>query len=258
MGISAHSLLSPSPPRAALGRRDPSAIAIRLPSGEELREPHIHERAYLLVVGGEIEIARDGSGVTGGTGFRSHFEPNERRTVRALTDARLVLGSRSPAGQGGPVGRSGPKSCSSARSPASPLARSGAAFRPAAPAFAPAWRRSGGPARARAVAPGDPRFAAARIKLGWAVGRRPARARSASSTRSPPRPMRPRSSPAAASSSARTTHWAWPGDWARRPSSAPSSSIPLPASSAATAFRSSAPRAAIATGRRPWPSRACA
>jgi hypothetical protein len=36
-------------------------------------------------------MAQDGSSVTGGSGFLSHFEPNERRTVRALSDARLVL-----------------------------------------------------------------------------------------------------------------------------------------------------------------------
>src|SRR5215207_6646892 len=37
----------------------------------------------------------------------------------------------------------------------------------------PARRRSGGPARARAVAPGDPHFARARARLGGAGGRRP-------------------------------------------------------------------------------------
>jgi quercetin dioxygenase-like cupin family protein len=67
------------------------AIAIRLPGGEELQEHQVHERAYLLVADGEIEIRDDGSSVKGGTGFLSHFEPNERRTVRALTDALLVL-----------------------------------------------------------------------------------------------------------------------------------------------------------------------
>ncbi len=66
-------------------------IAIRLPGGEELQEHQVHERAYLLVADGEIEISQDGSSLTGGIGFLSHFEPNERRTIRALTDARLVL-----------------------------------------------------------------------------------------------------------------------------------------------------------------------
>lgn len=67
------------------------AIAIRLPGGEELQEHQVHERAYLLVADGEVEIVQDGGRVTGSAGFLSHFEPNERRTVRALSDARLLL-----------------------------------------------------------------------------------------------------------------------------------------------------------------------
>jgi hypothetical protein len=59
------------------------AIAIRLPSGEELQQHHVHERPYLDVADSEIEISQDDSSVTGGTGFLSHFEPSERWTVRA-------------------------------------------------------------------------------------------------------------------------------------------------------------------------------
>jgi quercetin dioxygenase-like cupin family protein len=61
------------------------AIAIGLTSGEELQEHQVHERTYLLVADGEIEISQDGNSVTGATGFLPHFEPNERRTVRALS-----------------------------------------------------------------------------------------------------------------------------------------------------------------------------
>jgi quercetin dioxygenase-like cupin family protein len=67
------------------------AIAIRLPAGEELQEHQVHERAYLLVADGRIEVSDNGSTVSGDAGFLSHFEPNERRTVRALTEARLLL-----------------------------------------------------------------------------------------------------------------------------------------------------------------------
>jgi quercetin dioxygenase-like cupin family protein len=68
------------------------AIAVRLPSGETLSEHQVHERAYLVVADGEIEVD-DGHGgsVRGGAGFLCHFSPNERRTVRAVSDARLVL-----------------------------------------------------------------------------------------------------------------------------------------------------------------------
>jgi quercetin dioxygenase-like cupin family protein len=67
------------------------AIAISLPAGEELQEHQVHERTYLVVVDGEISIAADGGSVSGGPGFLAHFEPNERRTIQATSDARLVL-----------------------------------------------------------------------------------------------------------------------------------------------------------------------
>src|ERR1700749_2209017 len=67
------------------------AIAIHLPAGEELQEHQVHERAYLLVVVGEIEIANSDGDTTVGAGSLSRFGPNERRTVRALSDARLLL-----------------------------------------------------------------------------------------------------------------------------------------------------------------------
>ena len=67
------------------------AIAINLPSGEELQEHQVHERAYLVVADGQIEIVQDGQTTTGGPGFVAHFEPNERRQVLAKDDALLVL-----------------------------------------------------------------------------------------------------------------------------------------------------------------------
>lgn len=67
------------------------AIAIHLPAGEELGEHQVHERAYLVVADGEVEIDHDGGTIGGGPGFLAHFAPNERRTVRAKSDARVVL-----------------------------------------------------------------------------------------------------------------------------------------------------------------------
>jgi quercetin dioxygenase-like cupin family protein len=67
------------------------AIAIRLPAGEELQEHQVHERAYLVAVDGTIEVSQDGDAVVGTPGFVAHFAPNERRSVRAVTDARLLL-----------------------------------------------------------------------------------------------------------------------------------------------------------------------
>ncbi len=67
------------------------AIGIHLPAGEELSEHQVHERAYLVVVDGEVSISGDGQDVSGGAGLLAHFAPNERRTIRAVSDARLVL-----------------------------------------------------------------------------------------------------------------------------------------------------------------------
>ncbi len=67
-------------------------IALTLPAGEELQEHQTHEAAYLIVMDGEIEIAQDGEVATAGRpGFLAHFEPAERREVRAKEDSRLVL-----------------------------------------------------------------------------------------------------------------------------------------------------------------------
>jgi quercetin dioxygenase-like cupin family protein len=67
------------------------AIAILLPAGEELQEHQVHERAYLLVASGEIEVSQNGRRETAGPGVLAHFEPAERHSVKAVTDARLVL-----------------------------------------------------------------------------------------------------------------------------------------------------------------------
>src|SRR2546423_15461762 len=83
--------VQPHHPQVLRSDDETRAIAIQLPAGEELQEHQVHERAYLFVADGEIEISHDGKSVSGGAGFPSHFEPNERRAVRALADARLVL-----------------------------------------------------------------------------------------------------------------------------------------------------------------------
>jgi redox-sensitive bicupin YhaK (pirin superfamily) len=67
------------------------SIAIQLPAGEELQEHQVHERAYLVVVDGEVEIAHDGGTLSGGAGLLAMFDPAERHEVRARSDARLLL-----------------------------------------------------------------------------------------------------------------------------------------------------------------------
>ena len=83
--------VEPHQPVVLRSDEETRVIAINLPSGEQLQEHQVHERAYLLVAAGEIEVARGGDSVSGGPGFLAHFEPNERHEVRAQSDARLLL-----------------------------------------------------------------------------------------------------------------------------------------------------------------------
>ena len=66
-------------------------ICLSLPAGERMQEHEVHERAYLVVIDGEVEVSDVGTAVTGGTGLTVTFDPHERHTVRAATDARLLL-----------------------------------------------------------------------------------------------------------------------------------------------------------------------
>ena len=83
--------IEPHHPVVLRSDEEARAIAINLPAGEELQDHQVHERAWLVVADGEIEVAQDGAVTQGGPGFAAHFAPNERHEVRAKTDARLVL-----------------------------------------------------------------------------------------------------------------------------------------------------------------------
>jgi quercetin dioxygenase-like cupin family protein len=72
-------------------RGEARSILIQLPAGEELQDHEVHERAYLVVVDGEVEVGDPPSGVGGGPGFAAVFDPRERHAVRARSDARLLL-----------------------------------------------------------------------------------------------------------------------------------------------------------------------
>jgi quercetin dioxygenase-like cupin family protein len=81
------------PRQPAVLRSDAEArlIAINLPAGTSLQDHQVHERAYLVVADGEVEVEHDGRTEAGGPGFLAHFQANERHEVRATSDARLVL-----------------------------------------------------------------------------------------------------------------------------------------------------------------------
>jgi quercetin dioxygenase-like cupin family protein len=71
---------------------DARTIVLCLPAGEELQEHEVHERARIVVVDGEIEMTTPaGESVAAGPGHLFEFDPGERHTVAARSDARLLL-----------------------------------------------------------------------------------------------------------------------------------------------------------------------
>jgi quercetin dioxygenase-like cupin family protein len=84
--------VQPHQPEVLSSDEEGRVIAIRLPSGESLQEHQVHERAWLLVIDGEIEVGDFGGETSaGGAGLLARFDPNERREVRATTDTLLLL-----------------------------------------------------------------------------------------------------------------------------------------------------------------------
>ena len=84
--------VEPHKPEVLHSADEGRVIAINLPAGEELQEHQTHESAFLLVAEGEVEIEQPGGEtVTGGAGLVASFPANERREVRAKSDAMLVL-----------------------------------------------------------------------------------------------------------------------------------------------------------------------
>ena len=84
--------VEPHRPQVLESEAEGRAIVINLPAGERLQEHQVHERAWLLVAGGEIKVTDDGGeSVSGTEGFLVIFDPNERREVTARSDARLLL-----------------------------------------------------------------------------------------------------------------------------------------------------------------------
>jgi quercetin dioxygenase-like cupin family protein len=67
-------------------------ILIHRPAGEELQEHQVHERAWIFVADGRVEIDdSNGGSFEAGPGGLALTAPNERHEVRAKEDSRLVL-----------------------------------------------------------------------------------------------------------------------------------------------------------------------
>jgi hypothetical protein len=84
--------VEPHQPRILASADDARTILLHLPGGEELQEHEVHERARVLVVAGDVDVAEaDGGSTSAGAGHLFEFAPGERRTIVARSDARLLM-----------------------------------------------------------------------------------------------------------------------------------------------------------------------
>ena len=84
--------VEPHHPRVLQSDDEGRTILINLPAGEELQEHQVHERAWIFIVDGRVEIDNsDGGTFEAGAGGLALTAPNERHEVRAKEDSLVVL-----------------------------------------------------------------------------------------------------------------------------------------------------------------------
>lgn len=84
--------VEPHQPEILASAEDARTILLRLSAGEQLQEHEVHERARVIVVDGEVEVATPGGeSRTAAAGHLFEFAPGERRTIAARSEARLLL-----------------------------------------------------------------------------------------------------------------------------------------------------------------------
>jgi quercetin dioxygenase-like cupin family protein len=98
--------VEPHNPEVLASDDEGRVIAINLPAGERLQQHQVHERAWLVVAAGAVEIDdAGGETISGGPGLLAAFAPNERHEIRATDDARLLLVLSPWPGEGHPSQR---------------------------------------------------------------------------------------------------------------------------------------------------------
>jgi quercetin dioxygenase-like cupin family protein len=82
----------PHQPQILASDDDARTVLLHLPAGEALQEHEVHERARIVVVAGEVDVTTPaGDSQSAGAGHLFEFDPGERHTVAARSDARLLL-----------------------------------------------------------------------------------------------------------------------------------------------------------------------
>jgi quercetin dioxygenase-like cupin family protein len=88
-----HEIETPDGTRSpvVLDSEDSRAVLIGIDPGQELGEHQVRERAWIVVVDGEIEVESADGGLAAPTGSLLMFDPAERHTVRSASGARVLL-----------------------------------------------------------------------------------------------------------------------------------------------------------------------
>ena len=84
--------VAPHIPHIVSSTEEARTIVLDLPAGERMQEHQVHERTWVVVIEGEVEItAPPEAQVAGGPGHLFELAPQERHEVTAQSDARLLL-----------------------------------------------------------------------------------------------------------------------------------------------------------------------
>jgi len=84
--------LKPRLPEILSSTPEARAIALDLLAGESLSDHKVHERAWVVVVDGDVEVTgAGGKRTSGGCGLLVEFAPAERHEVVARSNTRLLL-----------------------------------------------------------------------------------------------------------------------------------------------------------------------
>ena len=67
------------------------AVLIVLEPGQSLGDHQVKEHAFILVVGGTVDVESQGETLTAAAGTLFTFEPDERRSVSSEGGARILL-----------------------------------------------------------------------------------------------------------------------------------------------------------------------
>jgi quercetin dioxygenase-like cupin family protein len=83
--------VAPHAPQVISTTEESRAIVLELPEGERLQDHQVHERAWLVVLRGEVDVSTGDETVAASAGTLLEFDPAERHEVVARSASRLLL-----------------------------------------------------------------------------------------------------------------------------------------------------------------------